>query len=470
MAGGLMQLLTNGAADEYIMGALPNPDLPPAPNMSYYKQTYRKHTPFAMESVRQTFLTKPVLQPNTRASYTCRIGRIADLLKEVHLSFVLPDIYSDGNLRFQWIPQVAHYMIYSYSVRLDTQLLDEGYGEWLDVWNELTLPSSKRELYNRMIGNEESFTSPKDLRPKVIVTNNYLSYSYYPARDPAEAGATPSIQGRRFYVPLPFWFTRNPALALPLVALQYQNLDVTIEFRSVEELYQLWDTETETYYSPGKLRQIRPDILAAQTQIKSFVRDGVVTGGQLDLDAHLECNFVFLGDDERKRVAYFSSDLLVERIFRIEREGVRGPTTIDLTLSMPVKELVWITRRTDFTNHNDLSQLTDEGRAILKTAKLLWNGMDRFEEKEAAYFNLLEVHKNHSNTAREGIYVYSFSLYPEKMTPSGSFNASMINKIQLYVTVNNRTADTYEYEVVTYAVYHNIFRVMGGQGAMVYAT
>ena len=103
---------------------------------------------------------------------------------------------------------------------------------------------------------------------------------------------------------------------------------------------------------------------------------------------------------------------------------------------------------------------------ILKTAKIIWNGLERIEEKPGAYFNQVQAFQYHTGSPREGIYPFSFSLMPEKSIPSGFFNASMVNKIQLHVTMNDITE---EYEVVVYSLYWNVFRVMGGQGGMVFA-
>jgi hypothetical protein len=113
----------------------------------------------------------------------------------------------------------------------------------------------------------------------------------------------------------------------------------------------------------------------------------------------------------------------------------------------------------------DASQTT---QIILKTAKVMWNGLDRFEEKSYEYFNQMQPYQYHTNSPRDGVQVYSFSLYPEKNQPSGTFNASMINKIQLYLTMNMPTDTNIEYQSVAYATYYNIFRVMSGMGAMVF--
>jgi len=190
MPGGLMSLLAVGAQDQYINIA---------PEMSYFRQVYRRCTNFSMESMRQSFLTKPVIE-NSRSQYSCRISRIGDLLQQVFLCFELPEIYSDRNLRFRWVKNMANYMMYTYSVRIDTQLIDQKWGEWMDIWNELTLPVDKRASYEEMTGNVESYVNPAVYLPILTVKNNRLNFNTY--RE-ARAGY-PSIPRRKCFIPLDF--------------------------------------------------------------------------------------------------------------------------------------------------------------------------------------------------------------------------------------------------------------------------
>lgn len=457
MPGGLMSLLAVGAQDQYLtMG----------PDMSYFKQVYRKCTNFSMESVRMSFITKPVLE-HTRTTYSCRISRVGDLLQQVYFSFELPDIFSDDRLRFRWIKNISNYMLYSYSVRIDTQLIDQRWGEWSDVWNELTLNQEKKYAFDRMSGNVEEFSNPKSLRPLVTIKNNRLYYSYYPFATPTQ----PSIRKRRMYVPLDFWFTKNPSLALPLIALQYQNVEVNLEFRSLEELYQVYDEHTGIHMSPGLFRE-QPWNLNKDVSISRFLSFAGNGPSTIDLNAYLECNFFFLDEAERRSIAATNADFLVERVYRTEQGGIYSQNTIDLVIANPVKEIVWLTRRADANRYNELGNFTaaypeNPNFPILASAKMLWNGMERMEEKPAAYYQLLQPFQHHTSSPREGIYSYSFAIYPEKIQPSGSFNASMIQKIQLYVTTE-KYDDVSEFEFVIYTVYYNIFRVMGGSGGMVF--
>lgn len=469
MAGGVMQLVKtetgggSGAQMEYLVG---NPEI------SFFKTVYRRHTNFAMESVRQTFLTKPVLEPNSRGSFTCRINRVGDLLKDIFFCFTLPAIYSSDQHRFQWIENLAKYAIYSYTVKLDTQTIDQRYGEWMDIWSELSISSDKKNIYDKMSANTEDITNPLVRTKKVTIRNNKIYYRYYPIG----VTGSPSIPQSKYFVPLDFWFTREPGLALPLVALQYQNLDITIEFRSLLELCQVYDHISEKYMS------------IATYNSKSYTTP--ITFGQflyptnaipqnysssVDLEAYLECNFIYLDTDERGQIAISTSDYLVERIYRIEQGGIYRQGTINLIIQNPIKELIWITRRSDTVFYNDWSNFTnripsDRTYSVMKSARLLWNGMERFEEKDKQYFNLVQPYMHHTRGPREGINVYSFSLTPEKNQPSGAFNASMIDRIQLYVTNEEKEENSeYDYEYVIYAIYYNIFKVSSGMGEMVFA-
>jgi hypothetical protein len=452
-----MSLLAVGSQNQYTTLA---------PEMSYFKQVYRKHTNFSMESVQMSFLTKPILEQG-RSSFTCRISRVGDLLGQMYLSFELPDIYSDDKLRFRWVRNIGNYMLYSYSVRIDTQLIDQRWGEWNDIWNELSLNQEKKRAVDRMSGNIDEFNNPRSLRPLVTIVNNRLYYSYYPAAEPGK----PSIRRRRMFVPLDFWFTKNPSLALPLVALQYQNIEVTLELRSISELYQLFDERTGLYMSPSTFLS-QPGNGGQDVSISRFLAFGGGGPRTVDLNAYLECNFYFLDEPERRAIAANNTDFLVERVYRTEQGGIVAQNTIDLVIANPVKEVVWVMRRADASQYNEWGNFTaslqdNPNFPIMASAKMLWNGMERMEEKPAAYYQLLQPYQHHTSSPREGIYAYSFALYPEKLQPSGSFNASTISKIQMYVTTE-RYADVEEYEAVIYSIYYNVFRVMSGSGGMVF--
>jgi len=461
-----MQLLNTGAQDQYINVS---------PEMSYFRQVYRRHSNFAMQSVRTDFQSGFFLDGNTR-TFTCQIGRFGDLLKDVIFALQLPDIYSSDVHRFKWIKNFANYLISEYYITIGTQEVDHRWGEWMDIWNELTLSTDEKVSFDTLSGNVQEYMNPKAMKPMVICKNNKLSYSYYPSAGPNN----PSLASRRIFIPLDFWFTKNASLAIPMIALQYQPITITIITRSIEDLYQVWDSQRQLYMSPSTYNQLNPTL--PSVSISTFTKYG--GGGPSTLynvDGYLECNYVFLDTPERTYIAANSFDYLIERVTRNEKTGVTVNDTFNLTLSNPVKELIWVVRRRDARVYNDwgnftASQPEDLTKSPMRDAQLLWNGISRFDVKESAYFNMIQPHLYHTSQPRQGIYVYSFALAPEKVQPSGSFNASVINTVQLVSTMNtvpqvtpfpDVSKDT-EYDIIVYGLHYNVFRVMAGSGGMVF--
>jgi hypothetical protein len=469
MPGGLMQLLSVGAQDAY---------LTVSPEMSYFKQVYKRPSNFSMQSVITTFNSQPFLS-GQRQIFTCKIGRVGDMLKDVSISFTLPAIYSDDNLRFRWVNNFTNYMLYSYSLVLDTQLIDQRWGEWMDIWNELSLSTDKKQGFDMLTGNVEEYMNPKAQTPMVTIKNNRIAYSYYPV---STGPTSPSLAARSIYIPLDFWFCKNPSLALPLIGLQYQTVTVSVELRSVEDLYQVYDSNVGLYVSPSQYNATHSqDMNYVPVNISTFTAYGGGGPSTVDLNASLECNYIFLDTPERTFMAGTSIDYLIERITRDDgNTGVVSSYTANMSLQNPIKEMVWVLRRSDANLYNDWANYTaaqpsDVTQPPLANARILWNGLERFEQKRSAYFNQLQPYQCHTSSPREGIYVYSFALMPEKVQPSGSFNATMLQQIQLQLTANpfssttnTNVSTTTQYALVIYTIQYNVFRMIAGSGGMVF--
>ena len=469
MGGAEMQLLApastaESAQMEYIVGS---------PQMSYFKTVYRRHTNFAMESIRESFVAKPIIDQSTRNKFMCTFtGRRADALKEIYFCFELPDIYSSDVMRFQWIDKIANYLVYRCAITLDNgRSIDEQYGEWMDIWNSLTLGDNKREFYDRMVGNGPENSAPLDKQPRVKMRNNRLEYRFYPR---GKAGA-PSIRGRKYFIPLPFWFTRNPNLVLPLCALKLQTVNISIETRPLNDLYQLFDSATSEYVSP---QVYNARYGTANVNIGAFLTPPLekptdppppsYSQTTLDLNGYLECQYIFLDRDERIEMTLAHHKMLVEQVFRFEFTGLTTRGVVNLQLNNPVKELVWVARRMDANARNEWSKFTErDGSSILKTGSLVWQKNHlRVEEKPAEFFQYMQPWQHHTGAPRAGIHVYSFALFPEKLQPSGAYNTGIITANQLLVTSNPPAEEDLQYEVICYAVAYNIFEAMSGIGHM----
>jgi hypothetical protein len=205
----------------------------------------------------------------------------------------------------------------------------------------------------------------------------------------------------------------------------------------------------------------------------------------LNIDPYLEVNYVFLDSTERNFFAVNSQDYLIEQVVRIKFDKVKEFDMNTLSLQNPVKEIIWVFSRddnhitnkwfeytdyayTDTTNCNDTCSNQIE-REILKSATFMFNGIERFEEKDSSYFNLVQPYQHHTVVPPPGIYVYSFSLFPEQFQPSGACNMSRINKIELKTSVIPPSDANYNYSMDVYIVNYNFLRVTGGLGGLAYS-
>ena len=459
MSGGLMQLVAYGAQDIYLTGN---------PQITYFKVVYRRHTNFAIESIEQTF--NGVGDFGRRV--TALISRNGDLIWKTYVQVKLPRVET-GGCSFRWVDDVGHHLIRSVDVEIGGQRIDRQFGDWLQIWNDLTIPAGQRRGYQKMIGGsvpgEEAF--PGSLQQ--------WSSSTKPSRT--------------LYIPLQFWFNRNIGLALPLIALQYHEVKIIIEFRPSCEL-----------------------VITGSPQLTCQVLDA----------ATIYVDYIYLDTDERRRFAQVSHEYLIEQLqFTGEESICNQANKIKLNFNHPVKELIWVVQHDDLIGtsevndcegvlaNNQWSNFTDVLGALtfnhafpllagnpVDMAKLQLNGHDRFSTRLGDYFNLVQPFQHHTNIPLSpGINVYSFALRPEEHQPSGSANFSRIDNACLQlsvryantiladctVDVNGVPAATLEdiepylgcsldgcnlqAKIRIYAVNYNVLRIMSGMGGLAYS-
>jgi hypothetical protein len=274
---------------------------------------------------------------------------------------------------------------------------------------------------------------------------------------------TKAVAAQKLYVPLQFWFCRNPGLALPLIALQYHEVKLNVQFNAT---------------APG-------DIATFNTCVF--------------------CDYIFLDTDERRRFAQVSHEYLIEQVqFSNALSGpdlkVVGATAIaktiatgqaELRFNHPVKELVWVMEQTsEFKAGRTTGGMSaDETQNHqLDEVLLQLNGHDRFRKRAGSYFTHVQRYEHHSgadtNTADKvgdrvkNVHMYSFALKPEEHQPSGTCNFSRIDNAVLSYTVSNRvvggtTAGSHDATdtntLRVYAVNYNVLRIMSGMGGLAYS-
>jgi hypothetical protein len=272
-----MQLVAYGAQDIYLTGNA---------QITFFKVVYRRHTNFSMESIEQTFNG----QADFGKKVTATISRNGDLIHRVYLQVTLPAVVPDGaNNSFRWLNWLGHVLVKNVEVEIGGQRIDKHYGDWMHIWNELTQTAGHQAGYANMVGNVPRLTQP--------VTGS------------ATATSAESMPQTTLFVPLQFWFCRNPGLALPLIALQYHEVKINLEFRDVLDC--IW-------------------------------KRGTIATPQL-VAASLWVDYIYLDTDERRRFAQVSHEYLIEQLQFTGDESVSTTSNkIKLNFNHPVKELVWV--------------------------------------------------------------------------------------------------------------------------------
>lgn len=466
MGAGIMQLLFIGQQDIFLKSN---------PSITYFKKVYKTHSNFAMESIRLDF-NKSETFIYEKTTLKLKIPRHADLVAQMYFVYEIPEIISDNVLNFRWIQNIGEGIIDNYYISIGGSIIDKQYGEFLHIQNNLNFTTDKRDAFNRMSGNVLQLYAPD----QVALLNNNLSnpplryrvgssYPTYVPYDPLNPSTyKPSIPTRKIYVPLTFWFNKDIGNALPLVSLQYSEVELTIELRPWIQLYQLY------YNKSGKLGFYSPNIYIQAHQFHNFVsnipKTFLLSETVVDCKCYIEANYIYLDDVERSYFAYKPLDYLIEQVTLVERPNVQPTTVLDMVLQNPLKEIIWVLKRSDQNVYNSWFDYLDRFEKIMHSAKIMFNGVDRFDEKESEYFNYLQPYQHHTGNPKDGLYVYSFSIFPEEYQPSGSVNASRINNIQFYMTCREPRDSTYSYNASLYVINYNYIRISSGLCGLVYSS
>jgi hypothetical protein len=489
MGGGLMQLVAYGTQDVYLTGN---------PQITFFKVVYRRHTNFSIEPIQQTF--------NGLATWgrtiSSTISRNGDLLYRMYVTVTIPSVPANNQDQFRWLNWLGHILISYAEIEIGGQKIDRHYGHWLHIWNELTQTFGHQAGYATMVGNV----------PKLVQSS---------------IDATPQLT---LYIPLRFWFNRNPGLALPLIALQYHDVKITLQLANKEDCY--WASSTNR--TPVDL-----------------------------VDVNLWVDYIYLDTDERRRFAQASHEYLIEQLQYNGAEPMTNTSAqIKMSFNHPVKEIIWTTQKDsvidptvmqnyggqqwfnftdsiDYTyfsgtpqdplgggigtaafnvgnwyqslpmtgiangsiatagqygqngsslsalNFNDLFSATpdpasrgwsaqlpvfDSGENPTAIAKIQLNGHDRLYQREGRYFNTVVPQECHENCPAMGINVYSFALKPEEHQPSGTCNFSRVDIATLLLTLTSQTfagGDTAQTRI--YATNYNVLRIMSGMAGLAFS-
>lgn len=457
MAGGLMQLVAYGAQDVYLTGQ---------PKVTFFQAVYKRHTNFAMENIQQT--VNGSAGSSGRVSVT--IARNGDLVGNMYVALT-PAAFTSSNLTSNnsgfdtcWLAERA---IAAVELTIGGQRIDKHYQAWFRLYAECFLGESDKIAYGKMTS--------------------------------ASALVTTSTGAPRVYLPLLFFFNRNPGLYLPLIALQYHEVRL--------------DFDLTNYYS-------------------SYFGSNAV---------EVWANYVYLDTEERRRFAQKGHEYLIEQVQHtggdtISSSSETSSSLVRLSFNHPVKELIWCYQNPSTSASTNLNAMwnfstatanvnvtvsplttassgamqlphvvgcphlfsntlttfsssaatanaywVEEGdRSLTATTgyevgplhqfKLVLNGQDRFKEQLGKYFNQYQPYLYHTGAPYTGIYVYSFALQPEEHQPTGTCNFSRIDNAQVAVWLKTASATNANYNLQKmFAVNYNILRIQSGMGGLAFS-
>jgi len=479
MGGGLLQLVAYGAQDIYLTGN---------PQITFFKVVYRRHTNFSMEAIENVFNGTPGFGKRV----TAQISRNGDLIHRMYVQIQLPGLLAGS----KWVDYVGQRVLLDVEIEIGGQRIDKHYSYWLYIWNELSLPVGKQPAYKKMVGaqpNYGSFTSSTlagyfgstatgPLAQMNFGTNTFgqnLLWGYSNLTGTNVSGISSGGQAvNNLFVPLEFWFNRNVGLALPLIALQYHEVKVNIDFEQLANCLMWNGAAGGNTASVSTTASVASDLY----------------------NASLWVDYIYLDTDERRRFAQLSHEYLIEQLQWTGDESITFSQTATtqyrykMNFNHPTKEIVWVFQRdaaVGLANSNNWINFASEGPAkpIPDAYTYNWgnlntvdetqgtniqlNGQDRFYAREGSYFSLVQPYQHHENTGgNPGINVYSFALKPEEHQPSGTLNFSRIDTAYLNVKLApmyGGPSSVVTGKIKVFAVNYNVLRIMSGMGGLAYS-
>lgn len=528
MPGGLAQLVgTAGAQNNFLTSN---------PQISFFKSVYRKYTRFSIEHILEDAESSKLSKTENTVTHI-KVARNADLVAGMYLLFTLPSIYSGkhsssvATYNFKWAKNIAGALIKSVSLNIGGSRIDTLYGEWMDIYSELTSTADEKKLGRIVTGNIDAIHTPENAEgqngvyPHIVSGNQHTRFSsagfnVEEIGNISNDGTTiPSIPGNTYRVPLPFWFSGKTGLALPLIALQYQSVELEVTLAPLYELYTALEVDSGND-AFGK-RVIPSTSNEARLGIDKFVLDQSFISSR-NVNLQLESTYIFLDDAERKRFSVYEHEYLITQ--HHQRRTQTGITNSSFEMEInginPIKYIVVAPKRSDAKTRNDHFnytnwiyediapssfdyenkekfydntnnrvpffthgsggstasdfKVTNLGNNILDKATLLFNGSNRFSETSYQFFEFVQPLQHFRKYKKRGIYVYSFSIDPMNDQPTGACNFSALLSVFLNFKLNIISSAQYSNSVVpvdinVYLVNYNVLKFVSGSAGLVYS-
>jgi hypothetical protein len=461
------------------------------PSKTFFKATYAKYTNFALQKFTLNYEGSKDISLTDSVPLVFKVKRYADLLMDCNICVTLPNIYSPiaspceatnfewVPYEFKWIPYIGAQIIQQITVTCGTQKLQEFSGDYILSMVDRDFSTEKKELFYKMIGHVPEIYDPANSGARV---NAYPS-CYYTT---FQAGAEPSIRSRHLYIPLSAWFTLKPSMAFPLVAMQYNELSITVTLRPVKEWFVIRDVFDKEHNYP----YVAPNFNNGYMQMYRFLQtppDEEIYNDKRSIwnsKVSILATYCFLSNEERRQFALQEHNYLIKQVKKDIFNNVCGPTKVQIDANNMVPNLMFYFQRSDVHLRNEWSnysnwpynylpsdltaaptagtfvverdtlyaeigpgvnrdgQLTgimltgdysiDNIYEILTQFAILFDGAYRENSLSSGVFNWVEKYTRTNGNSKDGLYCYNFCLHttPYDLQPSGAVNMSKYNKVE----------------------------------------
>ncbi len=500
------------------------------PDMTYFYKVFRKYTHYAEESFSIPFDGPNELKWDQTIQIRAKIPRYTDLIRDMYFVFTLPDIYSKyvqsrgtNQYNFSWAEYIGCHIIQSAAIFIGGQKIQEFDGTYIVNKANLDMSNTEFEKFKDLVGQVPELYDPANGQYTGGLSSANIQGGYptvYRNASVASQLNRPSIFGRDLYVPLPFWFSQDPSLALPLCALQLQEVELQIVLRPIRELYIINDpsgypvapgyrmsASLEAYRNnlPSYILDPVRDLSNNNFYISNFLTDIDVTNppkDELPYFPRLFCTYVYLTDEERN---VFSTNELKYLIYQVNWYNFPAEfkrNFLQLEIHNPITRLQLVPRRSDslmyrnaafnYTNwvnprrppfvstpgiattaniYATSGLLVPQGqKEIVRELRVVCDGNEIQDARPGPYFGRVVPFKYYEGSNEVQVIPYPFSLNYSATQPSGSINASRIKTFELDVNPYQLAANTtYVYDMTVYIESINWVVIASGTGGLKYA-
>ena len=363
MPGGILNLVSEGQ---------PNVILTSNPSITFFKCSYKKYTNFGLQKFRVDYEGTKTLSLTEETEFTFKIPRYADLLMDTYLVVPLPNIWSTiippinnttnqywAPYEFKWIQNIGAKIISRIQITCGNQLLNEYSGNYLLAMAQRDFTNTQFDKFKNMIGQYPLLTDPANANSRSnVYPNAFWTENVIPE---------PSIRATQLYIPLNAWFCLNTQQSFPLTALQYNQLQIKISLRPINQLFQIRDVMDQfnnyPYVAPNfnldymqfyRFTQPPPDVQLSTESYSDKRNTAWDTSG-----IYLNCTYGFLSDEEQAIFATKEQKYLFKKLQETVFYNISGQTKIDIQSLGMVATHTFYFQRSDANLRNEWSNYTN---------------------------------------------------------------------------------------------------------------